>query len=268
MSAEQGTSADSAPPPRQRRTVLRTPEDWTDAVLESAVSVFTGAKHIEQSQLERLAALPNLATLELAGIRRSIAPLTSSRSLRELRLTDPATLDGVERLVDIDSLQIYCLPKIHSLEPLRPLSRLRRLLLSTPPSYDASRKCHRVESLGPLANLTSLEWLLMRGILPERDRLEPLHALKQLASLEISHVFAFAIEDYARLSRALPETDGRALRPYSPAPWAGPCSKCGGERVELTGPRPRSPRSLCPVCQGQQLLNHVARWDAAKNAAR
>ena len=245
MSTPDEQSRNDSTVPRQPRLLLRTPEDWNDPALDAAPSVFAAARDISDEQLRRLAALPDLTKLELVGLRRSIALLAASRSLRELRLTDPATLDGLEDLRAIEALHVYCLPRIRSLKPLRSLSRLRTLLLSTPPSYDASRKCHHVESLAPVAHLQALEHLVMRGILPARDRLEPLHALKRLRTLTVSHVFAFSIEDYARLSRALPSTDGYALRPYFPAPWAPPCQRCGGERVGLTGARSPGRRVLC-----------------------
>lgn len=262
VSVDGGFPKESAPR-KDRPLPLRTAADWANPNLEVASTVFVAAGEIEDEQLDRLSRIPTLTAVELVGVKRSLAPLASSASLRQLRLTDPATIDGLDRLGAIESLALYCFPRIKSLEPLRHLRNLRRLLLSTPPGYDASRRCHTVVSLAPLGALSNLEWLLLRGILPARGRLDPLRALHAVDTLEISHVFAFTIDDYAALARALPRASGRCLRPYSEAPWAPACRHCGGVRVGLTAPPPRSPRALCPICQPRKLAAHVARWKAA-----
>src|SRR4030095_8997101 len=97
-------------------------------------------------------------------------------------------------------------------------------------------------------------------ILPDDETLEPLHALTQLETLEITHVYTFALEDFARLARALPNTTGHCLVPYFTASWAGVCPKCGSARVALTAPPPRSPRMACPSCHADRLRRHEARW--------
>ena len=207
-------------------------------------------------------------TLELNGLHVSAAPLAGCDSLRELRLTAPSTLEGLALLQQLESLTLYYLPHIDSLEPVGELKNLRRLFVSTPPSYDASRKCHRVVSLAPLGRLSRLEQLTLRGILPDQDQLHPLERLSGLRTLEVTHVFAFGLEDYAGLARALPRTEGHCLVPYFEAHWTGSCRRCGGRRVALTAPPPRSARLLCPACNAPRLAAHVARWEQVVRGER
>ena len=112
--------------------------------------------------------------------------------------------------------------------------------LRFPPGYDASRKCHLVETLAPLARLTALESLTMRGVLPDDRRLDPLHSLKTLRELAITHVYEFGLEDYAALARALPAARGHCLQPSFAASWAGTCKRCGVARVGVCSIRFRT----------------------------
>jgi len=143
-------------------------------------------------------------------------------------------------------------------------SELRRLHLSTPPSYDASRKVHHVDSLEPLGHLRKLESLVMRGVLPTIGGLQPLHRLLLLRHLEITHVYVFPIAEYAQLARALPLEEGHCLVPYFEAPWTGSCKKWGRQRVALTAPWPRTPSVLCSVCNRERLDRHIEVWNRAK----
>jgi hypothetical protein len=228
-----------------------------------ATDVFVNAHDFKDADVHRLARMPQLARLELNGLRVSAAPLGGCGSLRALELTNPSTLDGLASLQQIESLTLYYLPHIASIEPIGELRNLRRLLVSTPPSYDASRKCHHVASLAPLAQLSRLEQLTLRGILPDHNRLYPLERLSGLRTLEVTHVFAFDVEDYAGLARALPATEGHCLVPYFEAHWTGTCRICAGRRVALTAPPPRAARLLCPACNASRLAAHVARWSRA-----
>ena len=212
--------------------------------------------------LESAAASASATRLRVWRLKVSLAPLAQVSTLAHLELSDPSTLEGLEQLEQITSLTIYHFPHIRSLVPVGALTGLRTLHLSTPPSYDASRKCFEVESLAPLGKLTSLDSLVMRGVLPDVGRLEPLYTLTQLRRLEVTHVYAFGLADYAQLARRLPNADGHCLVPYFSAAWTGRCKKCDSERVALTGAPPRSPRLLCPQCNRERLEKHIAAWNA------
>lgn len=253
-------SASSHPAPK--RVVVRLPIDPTLTAL-SEHRVFVDARRVTSVQLSELAALPDLQFLELSGPAIDLSPLAASATLRDLHLDNPARLDGLDRLKQLTSFGLYYLPRIKALDQIGELGELHSLWISTPPSYDASRKCHRVQSLAPLAKLSRLQRLVLRGILPERDRLQPLETLASLQTLEVTHVFDFAVEDYAGLARALPNTSGHCLVPFFEASWAGTCDRCGGARVALTAPPPRTSRTLCPRCQRDRLDAHVERWNHA-----
>ncbi len=232
----------------------------------SAWKVSLDGRRCTEDDLRQLAHLPRLSHLRLSGLRAGLAVLADLAHLEDLHLGDPATLSGLERVQRLQVLTLYYFPRIHSLEALGALTGLRALYIATPPSYDASRKCHHVASLAPLGGLSGLEALTMRGVLPDDHTFAGLHRLTNLRRLEITHVYDFPLADYARLARALPNTEGNCLRPYYAASWAGTCRRCGGPRVVLTAPPPRTPRMVCPRCGRPRLERHAAAWDAAAHA--
>ena len=227
----------------------------------AARKVTIDGRACSERDLAALAVLRHATHVQLTGMRSALGALAALPRLEQLHLVDPHTLEGLSAMPRLTSLTIYCFPKIHSLAPIASLVNLRSLLLSTPPGYDASRKCHDVDSLQPLEHLRYLERLTLRGILPARGRLSPLSALTQLRELAVTHVYAFGLEDYAGLARALPATSGHCLRPYFAAHWTGRCRACGRPRVALTAPPPRTPRTLCPDCDRARLERHVANWN-------
>jgi hypothetical protein len=213
------------------------------------------------------ASYPDAGTVRLWKLRTSLLPLERLSSLRHLQISDPLTLDGLDHLTQLSSLTICSFPRVRSLDTLGALTELRRLHLSTPPSYDASRKVHHVDSLEPLGRLRNLESLVMRGVLPTLGGLQPLHSLLLLRHLEITHVYGFAIHEYAQLAYALPLAQGNCLLPCFEANWTGICKKCGRQRMALTAPRPRTPSVLCSVCNRDRLHRHIEMWNRAKERA-
>jgi hypothetical protein len=192
-----------------------------------------------------------------------LAFLSSNVSLRVLYLSELHALKDVAALSQIRELVLLHSPKVRSLEPLAALRGLEILTISTPPSWDASRKCLEVESFDSLRRLAGLRALSLTGVRPMQDGLRPLQGMKGLRRLEISHVYDFGLEDYAELAAHLPATAGACLQPCFSMGFAMPCRKCGRQTVFLTGPKPRSRRYLCVVCDRARLEEHIARWNAA-----
>jgi len=222
-------------------------------------------RRLSTADLYAVAARPDVTRVKVFSLKQSIAPLTMLASLRELDLTDPSTLDGLEELQQLERLTLYAFPRITSLEPIGGLTNLKNLLLSTPPGYDASRNCYEVDSLEPLARLPHLESLVMRGIAPKSGRLDPIRRLTSLRRVEITHVYLFDLADYAQLAAALPQAEGHCLQPVFDATWAGACPRCGRPRVVLTAPPPRTPRMVCPVDDRARIERHVAAWNRAQS---
>lgn len=169
--------------------------------------------------------------------------------------------------------QLECLvvdqaPKVTSLASIGALVQLRHLHISTPASWDASQKCIEVESLQPLAELSRLEKITLRGIRPASGALGPLERLKSLAEVEISHVPDFALEDFARLAGALPNASGDCLLPHFRMNFPWPCKRCKTTQEWLTGAVGRQKRYLCPVCEKDKLAAHVAAFDRLRERAR
>src|SRR5260370_19660866 len=121
--------------------------------------VLLDGRSLSDADLRAVAVRPDVVRLRIHGLAQSVAPLSALAPLRELDLTDPRTLDGLEQLQQLESLTLYAFPRITSLNPLGILTHLKKLLLSTPPGYDASRKCYDVESLEPIGRLIDLEAL-------------------------------------------------------------------------------------------------------------
>ena len=224
-------------------------------------SISLDGRLLSVADLYAVAARPDVTRVRIFALKQNLSPLAMLTSLQHLELTDPHVLDGLESLQQIESLMLYAFPRITSLEPVGALTNLKKLMLSTPPGYDASRKCYEVESFEPLAQLTTLETLTMRGIVPKTGGLEPIGRLTNLRRVDITHVYTFGLEDYARLAAALPHAEGHCLQAVYEAAWAGACPRCGGARVALTAPPPRTPKTACPICDRERIERHLAAWD-------
>jgi len=230
-------------------------------------SISLDGRLLSDADLYAVAVRPDVTRLKVFGLKHNLAPLTMLASLRHLELTDPQTLDGLSELQQLENLTLYAFPRITSLEPVGALAGLKTLSLSTPPGYDASRKCYEVETFEPLGRLTALESLTMRGVVPKVGRLDPIRLLTNLRRVDITHVYVFELEDYARLAGALRGAEGHCLQPVFEASWAGACPRCGTARVVLTAPPPRTPRLVCPVHDQARIESHVAAWNAIRSSA-
>ena len=115
----------------------------------------------------------------------SLGPISQFHNLRTLAIASypDSTLEPLSSLAMLESLEIVHLPNIKSLLPLLRLVNLRRLSLSTLPSWDASGKLTVVESLQPIAHMPHLEELSLFGVVPESRTVDAL-----LDSQSLRHV--------------------------------------------------------------------------------
>jgi hypothetical protein len=212
-----------------------------------------------------IADCPELLTapvIDLINVRDTdISFLRENPALRVLFVGESYSLRGLDALTQLRELILLHIPKAHSLEPVASLRELQYLTISTLPSWDASRKTLKVDTLAPLGELRSLVSLSLTGVQPERDGLSPLYRLEGLRLLQISHVYTFRSKEYAELAAKLPQTVGACLRPCYSMPFAPLCRKCGRQTVCLIGPAPRARRFLCLVDDKRRLLEHIAAWN-------
>ena len=191
-------------------------------------------------------------------------PTLSALSLFALKA---ASLRGVEALPALAHLRVEHVPKITSLDPLGACRSLRWLWMSTPPGWDASRKTVKVESLAPLSQVATLEFLTLMGVEPRDASLQPLARLSRLKQLQFSHVFTVPMAEYARLAAALPNTSGDCLRASHALNVRMVCPRCKeADLVVLTAPRPRTKAQLCPRCDASKLAAHEAEFNRLKEA--
>ena len=221
-------------------------------------------------QYGTVGSLANLRWLALdhcgaAGLTR-FGELTHLRALN-LFAFKSASLDGVQALPALEYLQIEHAPKIASLDPLGECPRLRWLWISTPPGWDASRKTIKVESLAPLSQIASLEFLTLMGVEPRDASLQPLARLTRLKRLGFSHVFTVPMVEYARLAAGLPDVPGDCLRASHAPNVRILCPRCKeSDVVALTAPPPRTKAHLCPRCDASKLAAHEAEFTRLKQA--
>lgn len=177
-------------------------------------------------------------------------------ALRGENLADLAVLSGRVEIVKIQGA-----PRLRSLDGIERLPALRELVLATPTGSAGSGRFIGVESFAPLARLTRLERLILHDVRPADLDLTPIMGMSRLRELEIAGVPELTMEHYAALALALPDTQGRCLRPYVSIAGVGACRRCRGQSVLLNGTLPRARQWVCPACNPALLSRHVARWE-------
>jgi len=167
------------------------------------------------------------------------------------------------------NLEILKMKEAANLTSLRGLeihTGLKYLVMQTPNSWDAKKKCIEIDSYQPLRHLVQLERMVLTGLRAANLDLSPILAMTWLKELEFDGVPEFGLEQMTMLAAALPNTTGRSLKPYFTIEGVGGCKKCKTWQVLLTAPPPRV-RWLCPVCKKKRVDEHEARWNEAKARA-
>jgi hypothetical protein len=178
------------------------------------------------------------------------------------------SLEPLAMFPRLEVLKIQDSGDLSSLAALKKLPALKVLAISPPPSWERTTRCIEVDSYASIATLKRLERLVLLRVRPGDLNLAPIAAMTHLKELEISNVPEFTLEHYARLSNALPNTEGRCLKPYFRIEGVGFCKKCKGKTVMLNGNKPKTLSWLCPTCNEKKLAEHVKAWEAAKAASR
>lgn len=177
------------------------------------------------------------------------------------------SFEPLAALPELEILKIQSSGTLKSLAGLSSLLRLRVLVISPPPSWDGSGRCLEVDSYRPLSALRALEKLSLLSVRPGDLDLAPIAAMRHLKDLHLAGVPEFTLEHYAKLSVALPTTEGRCLQPYVRIEGVGFCKRCKGRTVMLTGALPKKRHWLCPKCNENKLAEHVKQWEEFKRSA-
>jgi hypothetical protein len=142
---------------------------------------------------ERTTTMPTLDE-QIVGLRvwhckfATLGPIARLRRLRSLVIASfpDSSLEMLSELRELRYVSVLHLPKVKSLGPLQRLHKLESLSLATLPSWDASRKTTRVETLAPLGELTSLRHVSLFGVVSEDETLRPLEKCTHLSSARFS----------------------------------------------------------------------------------
>jgi len=180
-----------------------------------------------------------------------------------LRIADCDSLACLSNAPDLEVLTLQHFPKVTSLEPLRSLSELRFLSLSTTIGWDGTSKYLTVDSFEPLVSLKKLELVQILGVVPRHGRLEPLSRVTSLRKLSVGSTSFYQLEDFAALSVTLSRAR-ESLRPVCQWNFVSTCRRCQKyPLLSLEGARPRAPRYACPSCGKKKIISHLERWNSA-----
>jgi hypothetical protein len=182
---------------------------------------------------------------------------------RSLKLDGCDSLSLLAQNSDIEMLCLRHFPKLRSLEPLRKLKKLRYLSLSTDIGWDGTNRHLIVDSFEPLVGLKKLELLEIIGVVPKKGRLQPLSRIPTLRKISIGVTNFYRLEDFAMLSEKLPLARS-SVQPIYQYNFITRCRKCHEHPLlSLAGPKPRSPRLVCPACGIKKIVAHLERWNRA-----
>lgn len=128
---------------------------------------------------------------------KSLRMLESLENLEELVIAGfpDGSLEMLIPLSGLRYLSILHMPKVSNLQALAGLSKLGSLSLSTSPAWDAARKVTTVESLHPLAYLSSLKHVELFGVCPPDKSLAD---LEKLAALKTGRFSQYSQEEIER----------------------------------------------------------------------
>jgi hypothetical protein len=147
--------------------LMRTKDKEFPAIDEPETITSARIWYCTYTSLESISKLINLKTLTIASYPDS-------------------SLEPLSALHKLESLELVHFPNVKSLLPLSDLKELKKLSLSTLPSWDSSGKTIVVKSLEPIAKLNSLEELSLFGVVPESKDVEALLTSPSLKKVRIS----------------------------------------------------------------------------------
>lgn len=175
-----------------------------------------------------------------------------------------APIDALCELRNLVDLEVHNVKAAENLKFLERMPQLRSLDLA---GDGNSLKSLRINSLAPIRSLTNLKKLGISTATVIDESLEPIADLPRLKYLLISN--QFEMEEFAKLAGKCPSVECDCFNPVGePANWTQ-CKKCGQRTmVLLTGKRKSW---LCTCCDVQRIEKHVVEFTRiareASNAA-
>jgi hypothetical protein len=138
---------------------------------------------------------------------KSLSCLASFRNLERLVIAGypDTSFEALSGLSKLRRLEVLHFPKATDLAPIESLSALEALSFACLPSWDASGKRHRVQSLTPLCSLPKLSAIELLGVLPADDSLSALAACRGLKSAQLSGYPRSEVERFFQSTGAIAE---------------------------------------------------------------
>lgn len=240
------------PGKKQRELIL----EWCDLLPSlSKVRVLWFHSKVTQELFEAACRMEELEGLYIKWSSiKNLAPITGLSSLTHLHIGGAPSAEPIEALCDLRTLidlELHNVPAAGDISFLERMPQLRSLELA---GDGNSLKSLRIESFGPLKALSKLERLAISTATVTDESLEAIGHLPRLKYLMISN--QFKMEEFAKLAGKLPSVDCDRFAPVGePADWMQ-CKKCGERTmVPLTGKRKPW---LCQNCDARRIEKHMA----------
>ena len=216
---------------------------------------------IDQKKLIRISECTSLCNLFLDYQLRvdDLFPLQRLPRLDVLRLDSCSKINSLQQLSDLrqlTGLAIENFKNVHEIKPLSVLTNLKELAIE-----GSIWTRMKIDSLSPIMNLTSIEFLSLTNLKVADESLKPLATLTSLRELHIANFYPF--EEFARLAAALPQCKCQWFTPYVSTSLK--CEKCNDNRVLVTG---KGKSYMCVRCDAAWLARRVADFERIKNSSR
>lgn len=223
-----------------------------------SVKVLWFQSKLTQELFEAACQMPQLESLYIKwGAIRSLEPLLQLKQLRYLHLGSAPSaqpLSVLGHLTHLVDLEIENNPAVYDLRFLETLTGLESLAIS---GQRNSLKKVKIKSVEPLRALKKLKRLMLSTLILEEPSLTAFTDLPQLKYLLLSNQFEMG--EIARLAGQLPQVDCDLFEPVS-EPYQGilckGCKQSNG-MVMLTG---KGQPWRCLHCQPGQIEAHRARF--------
>jgi hypothetical protein len=210
---------------------------------------------VPQRLFEAACQVPGLQGMDIKWSKvTDLAPLAQCASLHYLRMGSSASVQSIEPLRSMTQLLWLELENLQKIDDISPLSSLRELQgLGYTGSISGGKPA--IDSLAPLAELTSLRWLALHTLQVRDASLRPLGGLRDLDFLSLPN--RYPVEEYAWLKTRLPRA-AHDLDAYTVIDNTISCKKCRGKAMAMvTG---KGGGWLCRTCEADKLEKAVAKF--------